>query len=188
MLHLELITRDYFHGSRRAAADLHRHPELWDANPFRTQGGPGSPFHGTSDIWVRWRRLDECTSRKAFIEPHFPVFYPAWYDLPDVWPIVFDLMANAQATALGGILITRVPAGGEIKAHTDAGGWHAEFYRYKVYVPLQTNDRCVNWCEDEEVVMGVGEAWRFNNLVQHGLRNEGPTDRISLIVCMRTEP
>lgn len=163
-------------------------PELWDAHPFRTQGGPDSPFDRTSDIWVRWRAPEELTEPRSFGEPHFATWYPAWRALPSLHQIVFHLMHKVRATHLGGILITRIPAGEQVKPHSDAGGWHAEFYDTKFYLPLQTNELCVNWCEDERVVMRVGEAWRFENRVMHGLINDGEIDRISAIICMKTEP
>ena len=39
------------------------------------------------------------------------MFYPAWHALPHLRPIVFGLMARLEAVQLGGVLITRVPAG-----------------------------------------------------------------------------
>ncbi len=187
MRHFQYLGFDY-HNVPRVLDELDRHPELWDERPFRTRGGPQSPFDGTSDIWVRWREPVELTSPEAFCEPHFPVFYPAWHLLPSLRPMVFRLMATVEATHLGGILITRVPPGGEIKPHNDCGTWHAEFHRVKVYIPLKTNDRVQTWCEDETLVMKTGEFWQFDNLVMHGLRNMGDEERISAIVCMRVEP
>lgn len=165
------------------AEQLDAQPELWDQHSARVKH---DTFAGTSDIWVRWRPFEELTDPSKYLEPHFPVFYPAWYRLPALELIVFDLMAREKATHLGGILITRIPAGGLIKPHRDSG-WHPEFYRRKVYVPIQTNDRVVNHCEDERVTMRRGEAWFFNNLVTHMVENNGDTERRTLIVCMRQE-
>jgi hypothetical protein len=159
-------------------------PELWDRDTERTSH---PVFAGTSDIWVRWRARDELTAPEHWGEPHWPVFWPAWHALPALAPIVYDLMHREHATHLGGILITRIPAGGRIKPHSDAGGWHAEKYNRKIYVPLRTNDRVVNYCGDERVVMARGQAWFFDNLVTHRVENDGPTERQTLIVCMQTE-
>ena len=167
-----------------AITQLDAHPELWNAHSERTVD---DTFAGTSDIWVRFREKDELREPKDFGQPHFPVFYPAWECLPAIKPIVRQLLADVGAVHLGGILITKIPPGGEIKPHHDRGGWHAEFYNTKVYVPLRTSRRVMNYCEDEAVVMDEGEAWCFNNLVTHSVVNAGDTDRITLIVCMRTE-
>ena len=163
------------------------HPELWDEHRFRTELGPDAPFSRTSDIWLRWRALAELTEPKHYNEPHFAVFWPAWHTLPALHPIVFDLMHRVHATHLGAILITRVPAGERVKPHSDKGGWNAEMMDTKVYVPIQTNDRCETYCEDERIVMQEGDAWRFDNLVTHGLDNHGAEDRISAVITMRTK-
>lgn len=169
---------------KEAITQLDALPSLWNARPARTEH---DTFAGTSDIWVRYRDPRELQSPADFAVPHFAVFYEAWRLLPALHPIVYRLMADVQAVHLGGILITKIPPGGWIKPHHDRGGWHAEFYERKVYVPLRTNPFVVNLCEDERVVMGLGEAWYFNNLVTHEVKNDGDTDRITLIVCMRVE-
>ena len=167
-----------------AIRQLDAHPKLWDHYPWRTQH---DTFAGTSDIWLRYRDPSELRAPEDFREPHFPVFYSAWDLLPALHPITRRLLSAVGATALGGILITKIPPFGRIKPHHDRGGWHAEFYEKKVYVPLRTNPFCINHCEDESVVMNEGEAWYFNNLVTHSVENHGDTDRITLIVCMRCE-
>jgi len=165
--------------------DLYRQPELWNQYSART-GGAGS-FEGTDDIWVRFRDPAELVSRESYNEPHVPVFYPAWHALPHLRPIVFGIMARLEAVQLGGVLITRVPAGSQVAPHDDRGRWHPEFFRTKAYLPLASNDRCYSTCGDERVTMRVGEAWLFDNLETHSTVNEGETDRITLIVSLRVE-
>ena len=163
------------------AAQVDAHPELWDQHPMRTEWKEG-PFTETSDIWLRFAGDPE-----EFAGPHFPVFYPAWGLMPALHPIVFHLMAGLRATTLGGVMVTRIPAGAKIPSHTDAGSWHAEFYPLKAYVVIRSNPQVVNRYEDEEYHMAAGEAWLFNNLVTHSVENHGDTDRIAAIVCMRNE-
>ena len=165
---------------------LARNPELWDQHRPRkdTEGTPHAAMH---DIWVRynaWERFEG--DLKRFNGPHFPVWYPAWYALPELHAIVMGLFSRFQATHLGGVLITRIPPGKSIAPHVD-GGWHAKFYNTKLYVVLAGNDGCWNRVEDERVVMRTGEVWYFNNTVEHEVVNDGPTDRITLIVCMRND-
>lgn len=164
---------------------LAAHPELWDWYPARTKQ-PNSPHIETSDIWLRFRDPRELTSPERYGEPHFAVFYPAWHVLSAIQPIVFSIMADVRAVYLGGILITRIPPGGCVRPHNDRGSWHAEYLDTKVYTILKANDRCLNWCESERVVMRVGEAWRFENLLQHGVINDGDDERLALIVTMRS--
>lgn len=157
---------------------------LWDSRTGRTKS---TTFHGTSDIWVRFRDPRELVEPRHYAEPHLPVWYPEVHLLPSVKPICFDLMARVEAEMLGGVLITRVPAGGCILSHNDkGGGWHPNFYNTKVYVVLKGNADCVNTCGDETTVIRPGEAVTFDNLIDHAVVNNGETERVTLIVCMRT--
>lgn len=167
-------------------AQLNEHLELWDQHPFRTRLGPDGPFDRTSDIWIRWRPLNDLKEPKDFNAPHFAVFYPAWENLPALHGVVFAIMAAVRATHLGAILITRVPPGVSIKPHNDRGGWNAETMDTKVYLTIKTNPYVETYCEDERIVMREGDVWAFNNLVTHGLDNRGETERVSAIITMRT--
>jgi hypothetical protein len=161
-----------------ALLQLHANPHLWDADTLR-KDRDGSPHTSMSDIWVRY--CDDAATET----PQPMQWLTAWAALPALRPIVFGLMARVEATALGGILITRIPAGGRIAPHVD-GNWHARKYRTKVYVPLQSNPACVNECGGERVAMAPGSAWTFDNTVSHSVENGGADDRITLIVCMDT--
>lgn len=180
MSHAERIA-ERIEGTEFLAKQLAANPQLWGEHPLRTL--PGGPFVGTSDIWVRFQAPDDLMARPG--QPHESVWYPCAEILPAARMIADYLLQLTASSELGGILITRIPAGGEVKTHHDRGGWHAEHYNAKVYVVLQGNEHCVNYFEDEAYVMQQGEAWRFNNLVPHSVKNDGPSDRISLIVCMR---
>lgn len=174
---------------RAVNAELDAHPELWDEHPNRTY--EGSPHHGVSDLWLRFRPFRELTRDESYLEPHFAEFYPAWSLLPALKPIVRQLMAleypDGFPVYLGGMLITRIPPGGSVKPHNDRGSWHAETMNTKVYVGLKSNPDCVNFCEDERITIGVGEAVMFNNLLTHSVENNGETERVTLICCFRSE-
>jgi hypothetical protein len=167
---------------------LQRHPELWDVHQER-RIAPGSPHAEMSDIWVRYNESEPYRARgdfTGFNDLHIPVWYPAWHKLPALRPIVFGLAARLEAVMIGGILITKIPRGGAIAPHADAG-WHPEYFNTKVYVVLQSNPHCSNRVEDESVVMKPGEAWYFDNTKEHEVNNLGADDRITLIVCLRCE-
>lgn len=165
---------------------LDQQPELWDQIPFR-RTAPNSPHAAMKDIWIRYRPPVELLYPWSFAEPFHSVFYPAWRVLPALKPITFGLMSLVSAVELGGILLTRIPPGGAVMPHDDRGKWHAEWFNLKVYIPLRSNDQCINFCGGDEVVMRAGEAWVFDNLVEHATYNRGDTERITLIVCMRVE-
>lgn len=175
----------YGFGVGEVLSQIEAQPELWNQHPERR--AEDSPHYGVSDIWIRYRPLAELTSPEKFKEPHFAEFYPAWHALPALHPIVFQLMTITRAVYLGGILITKIPAGGRVLPHDDRGSWHAEFMNRKLYLPIKSNDDCVNFCEDEELVMMEGDVYSFNNLVTHSVENRGDTDRITAIICLRVE-
>lgn len=167
---------------------LAANPQLWDQYTLR-KTEVGSPHGGMSDIWVRYNdiaKFSQPIDRAAFNSEHMPIMYPAWHALPALRPIVLDLMARVGAVHLGAVLITRIPPGGRIEPHVD-GGWHAEYHNCKIYGLLKSNPGCVNRCEGEAVNMKAGEAWSFDNLRVHSVENNGDSERITAIVCMRVE-
>lgn len=163
---------------------LKKKPELWNQRTLR-KDMPNSPHLAMSDIWVRYN--DEAKMHAPdFHDLHYPVWYPVINELPMIKGISLALMSKMGATHLGGVLITKIPAGGRIEPHIDTN-WHANFYNCKLYVPLQSNPQCFNRCEEEFAVMNTGECWYFNNHVEHEVQNNGFDDRITLIICMRIE-
>lgn len=182
-VHFECLARSL--DVQEALAQIKAQPELWGQNPERT-AAPSSPHAQSRDIWIRFRARHELVRPEQYSEPHFAEFYPAWHALPALRPLVFGIMAKVEAVYLGGIMLTRLPAGSEILPHVD-GGWHADYMNTKAYVILQANDACVNYCGSESVVMHAGEAWRFDNDVVHSVVNGGDADRIAMILTCRCE-
>lgn len=173
-----------------AALALFRQPELWGQYSLRKEA---APVHGEmTDIWLRynaWRNFDPADPA-AFNAEHESVWYPAWYALPELRPLVFGLMNMVAGERLGGVLITKLPPGGQIAPHTDAG-WHVEHYD-KYYVTLNGAEGNLFWADDgeggEDVIdQRTGDVYCFDNRVQHGVRNMSAEDRITLIVCIRSD-
>jgi hypothetical protein len=173
------------------AAQLEQHPELWDQHRIRKESRE-SPHTGMSDIWVRYNAVapfEASGDYSTFNDRHVPVWYPAWTVLPALKPIVFDLMRKVDGEMLGGVLITKISPGSGIDPHAD-DGWHVQYYD-KFYVSIQSAPGAVFWCHHEDVMEGlepqVGEAWLFDNRKRHWVVNQSTSDRITLIVCIRTE-
>lgn len=169
---------------------LYAHPDLWDQHGPRKEF-EGSPHVKTSDIWVRfnaYKNLDP-ENYAAFSNEHIPEWYPAWDRLPALKPVVYGLMSRVQGEMLGGVLITKVKPGGVVEPHQDKS-WHVDFYR-KFYVSLQSEDGSVFGCkvedEIEELRPKTGECWLFDNHKTHWVQNTGSDDRVTLIVCIRTD-
>lgn len=77
------------------------------------------------------------------------------------------------------VMLARLPAGGEIRAHMDdlvAAKWP-----HKIHVPLTTNPDVVCFFGGQEHHFPEGEAVEVGNLGVHWVRNGGAADRIHLI-------
>jgi hypothetical protein len=164
--------------------ELARNAALWDALPTRRLY-PGTPHAAMVDIYVRYMPECQLTDLEVRRREHRNVFWPAWHALPALRPIVFGLMARVQAVELGGILITRLPPGGEILPHSDAGNWAPEYYNAKAH--LTVVGTALVTVEDEVQRFDTGTVYTFDNLLTHSITNDGATDRVVVIVSMRAE-
>jgi hypothetical protein len=162
-------------------AQLDHHPELWNVHPERRMG----PHVDVSDVWVRYFDKAVLTGPEGFRGKHPFTFYPAWFLLPELRPLVTKAIRIDRAQSLGGVLITRIPSGGQVGWHHDRGSWHAEHFDRKLYLPLRSNSRCVNRVGRESCVMHAGQLWYFDNQIDHAVENNGDTERITLIICLR---
>ena len=134
------------------------------------------------DIWVRYNHPDNIGPN--FNDEHESLWYPVAKILPEVFPICFGLMASASGERLGGVLITKLSAGGKIARHVDQG-WHAGYYQ-KFYVPIK-NEPGSKFCwDDVEIDPKPGEVYEFDNSVPHWVENNSSSDRIAMIVCIKT--
>ena len=163
-------------------AAIQAQPELFNQHAQRTSAAD-SPHRGVSDIWVRYN--DPAKFGPHFNDEHDAVWYPAWYALPELKPLVFGLMEYVQGTRLGGILITKLPPGGVVKTHVDSG-WHAGYYE-KFTIALQNRPGAVFRFPDADLLASSGDCYWFDNSVPHGVMNHSDQDRLALIVCIKTD-
>ncbi len=155
-------------------------PELWDQNSLRTTH-PLSPHKEVSDIWLFFNRQEEAGAVINDIQTHA---FPAWLELPQVRPIIFDLMRRVEGIQLGRLLITRLAPGRKIPPHVDEGA-PVEFYsRYQI--AIQSLPGVVFKIGDESMNFRSGEVWKIDNSVEHSVTNNSADDRIVLIADIRT--
>lgn len=155
---------------------LHDNDYLWNEHKLRTTH-PLSPHQETSDIWVFFNEIPE--SAEAIINDIQVRPYRAWLALPQIRNVILDLMRRVDGTQLGRVLITKLPPGKSIPAHTDQGA-PVEFYtRYQI--PLQSLPGCVFQIEDEKMMFQPGEVWRIDNAAEHSVTNNSADDRIVII-------
>jgi hypothetical protein len=180
MSQFHLIADDF--DVAEALAQLDAQPELWNGNEERRYR-PTSPHRETDDIWLRYAQMIGLPSDQPFES----VWYPAWKQLPAIRRLYDEVATAIEAIERGGVMLTRIPAGKMVYPHHDRGTWHSEHFISKVWLILRANDACINYCNDESVVMKPGEAWTYSNLVTHAVENAGDTERICLIMCFRSE-
>lgn len=165
---------------------LKKAPQLWDQDTART-APEDSPHHGASDIWLRYHDPKQFMGDShAFVhQPHDCVWYPASDHLPAVKDIAFELMHWVRGERLGGVLITRVPPGGQIKPHVD-DGYNALTYD-KFAVLIESAPGQGMYFEEGCMEGPPGSVFWFRNDVSHWVINDSPEDRITLIVCIQPE-
>lgn len=169
---------------------LGSNPDLWDMHRRRKEG-PSTPHSKMSDIWVRYNDVEpyeKSGNYAGFNDQHFPIWYPAYQRMPALKPLIFNLMAQVDGEHLGGILITRIPPGEKIAQHVDRG-WHVE-YHDKFYLSVKSGPGAKFICHEgdtEALEPKAGDCWRFDNRLSHSVVNDSNEDRITLIICIRTE-
>lgn len=156
---------------------LLKNPQLWNQHTMRT-AHPGSPHHGLDDIWVRFGKTDAAMLGEAHASE--------WYEAADalgVKPLLRDLMRLVDGDVLGGVLITRIPAGATCKPHVDSG-WHAlQYEKYAIQIASAPGQK---FCfEGQELETAPGDLFWFNNQHLHWVENPTNYERVTLIACIK---
>jgi len=164
-------------------SSLLNNPQLWDQNPQR-RICKGSPHSEMTDIWVRFGDTAN-GDFSASVAEHDSIWYPSADVIEGAKRMAFDVMAAVDGERLGGILITKLPPGGRIQPHSDSG-WHAEYYE-KFYVAISAPDKSVFGFDGGEIIADNGDCWLFRNNIAHWVINDSDQDRISMIICIKTD-
>lgn len=177
-------------------SELERAAVLWNQHTLRT-GYDASP-HQVDDIWVRYNAWDEYLRLKQvpgmpqeaavaqFVSaPHESIWYPGSDKLPALKSFIFEAMRYWECERLGGVLITRIPPGGEVKPHVD-GGWHATYYE-KIALQIQSAPGQAFCFEDGEFECEPGTVYSFDNSQKHWVSNRSAVPRITAIICVRRD-
>ena len=132
-----------------------------------------------SDIWIRYQELTE-DNLANMNEEHDSV----WLEhLMFIKKLCFEVMTLVEGERLGGVLITKLKAGGRILPHIDQG-WHAGYYS-KCYIPIKNKAGAIFKFGDNIIEPDEGDVWMFDNSVEHEVINDSEEDRIAMIVCVK---
>ena len=95
-------------------------------------------------------------------------------------PSVRQLMQNLKCDRLSARLLN-LKAGAIIKPHKDHD-LSFENGEVRLHFPIFTNEKVRFYLENDLLEMGEGECWYINANLTHQVFNDGPTDRIHLVV------
>lgn len=154
-------------------------------NEYKHRTTQLSPHREADDIWARFGLLKD----PAVVANDRP-FECYWYypDLtPALLPLVDRVMEHVGGKELGGVLVTRIPAGKAIYPHIDKG-WHAAWHSKYIVCVAANQEQRFYYPEDAiELRSKTGDVFWFRNDKTHAVENYSKEDRISLICCIRTD-
>lgn len=165
-----------------AVDQIAANPSAWNRHIDRLS--KTGPHRDADDIWVRFNPIENM-GPDFFSEPHYSDWYAVADELPAVKLLAEQVYDDFGGTTLGGVIVTRVPAGKMVFPHTDKG-WHAEYYE-KIAVQLAGNESQAFCFENESLSPVTGQAYTFDNSHLHWVTNDSSEDRITLIVCLRRD-
>ena len=156
---------------------------FWDQHPHRRTASD-SPHSEMTDIWVRFGDIKKGLDH--ILGPHDSV----WYTVSEKMPIELNQLINwlyseVGGVALGGVLITKLPSGGCIAPHIDSG-WHSKEYQ-KFHVSINTPKNSFFGFPDKNLISENGDINWFRNDVLHWVCNDSDEDRVSMIICIKTD-
>jgi len=172
---------------RGVQEELAAHPYFWGEMSARKLV-PGSPHKDMDDIWLRFRDLEEYKNTygadfKHLCDSHKSIWQNCSNTLCKTTKLALKVFQLSQANNLGGVLLTRLPAGGEIFPHIDSG-WHAAVHR-KFYCAIQNKPGATFHWQDKAFEAQDGDVFEFRNDKLHWVKNNSTFPRISMIVCVR---
>ncbi len=164
-------------------AQIMRQPALWKADTY-LRDYPQGPFGDTETIFLRFPPASVTELEQSQKDQHECVWMDGEIHLPAARPIILWLMARMEGERLGRCMINKLRPGGMIFPHADTPV-HANYWD-RHHVVIQSSKGSTFRCGEEQIQMETGQAWWFQNAIEHEVINNGSCDRIHLIVDIRT--
>ena len=168
---------------------IKRRSQLWKEDTY-LRDYPQGPFRQIESIMLRFptksvhETEEELKKHLSVFDRHENVDYPAYAQLPEARPLVMGLMARVGGERLGRVMVNKIAPGGVIFPHKDTPS-HTDYYS-RFHIVLQSQPGVLFRAGNENVYMGTGQVWWFDNSEEHEVINNSADDRIHMIVDIRT--
>jgi hypothetical protein len=160
-----------------------RQEGLWKEDTY-LRDYPQGPFKNTETIFLRFPPASVSELEQGKKDQHECVWMDGALHLPAARPLIFSLMNRVEGERLGRVMINKLIPGGKIFPHADTPE-HANYWdRY--HLVLQSKVGCNFRCGDEQIHMEAGNVFWFQNALEHEVINNSDSDRIHMIVDIRT--
>jgi hypothetical protein len=124
------------------------------------------------------------TNSTAFFRHQYDVetleFFPAYKIYKNYIDEYLEQLSKRHTFNNWLAVLTKLEAGGKIKAHIDEGKWLTQCHR--IHLPIQTNEGVEFLCGKTRMNMKRGVFYEINNTKVHGVWNNSTEDRVHLII------
>jgi hypothetical protein len=133
--------------------------------------------------WIKAIPFEEWPQQSRIDDQPRPsmVTNPEWHGFGDIATTIIGSLGFDESNAYQPMLSVVMP-GHHIEVHQDA---QADYWKYRVHVPLLTNAKAVTEMEDGLHHMQVGKAYKVNTAEKHAVWNKGATPRVHFMFDVR---
>lgn len=151
---------------------------LW--NWLNLRKAPGLNHGVVDDIVLRFQPVQGQHTLMSYFNDLDCVDYFSQGFLKETMKLVTGVFDSAK---FGRIVVAKLHPNSVIKTHVDEGNYVKAHDRF--HLVITANPGVKFKCEEEEVHMGAGEIWWFDNKKEHSVVNKGDAERIHVVVDMR---
>lgn len=146
-------------------------------------GNQWMPHYNTADYTGNWHVLPLRTPGGNSDNPFADLLSNSHFEntgLLNNLPETSRFLENFECEKLS-VRLLNLNAGSVIKAHRDIE-LSFEQGEARLHIPIFTNPEVEFYVAEDRVVMNEGDCWYINANIKHRVTNNGPTDRIHLVI------
>ena len=158
--------------------------DLWHADVSRQQNIQVQAQ--TQSIPLRQAVRPPGAQHLATEDIHPSQISPYAWRLPEAL-LLAQTLASDLGVELGRAMLIRLPSGGSVATHRDAGAYYAIRDRYHLVVAAEPDGNILG-AGQEHATLRTGELWWLANKDPHWARNRSAADRIHLVFDVLPSP